>query len=444
MDNSHLCPALLISAPASGQGKTTLVAALARFHRNQGRKVRVFKTGPDFLDPKIHEQASGAPVHQLDLWMVGEENCRQLLYEAAAEADLILVEGVMGLFDGSPSSADLAEHFGLPVVTLINAGSMAQTFGAISEGLALYRPSLNIYGVFANGVASDGHCQMLQESLSPRVSWLGHFPRSEDITLPERHLGLHQPDTISDLDGRLNAAAALIADTPLAKLPPPVAFLPGTMAEPSHLLEGLRIAVARDNAFSFVYPANLDLLRGMGASLEFFSPLKGRTLPDADCLYLPGGYPELHLDELAENEAMLEAIRSHHSEDKSIVAECGGMLYLLESLATVEGHQRTLAGLIPATAKMQKRLGGLGAQGAVFAAGELRGHTFHYSGFEKPPNFDLVATRYPRGGDGEGVYRQGKLTASYVHWYMPSNPKAAAVLFNPQLVAEKNSSGLAL
>ena len=433
MADARQCPALLISAPASGQGKTTLVAAVARYHRNRGKKVRVFKTGPDFLDPKIHQQASGAPVHQLDLWMVGEHNCRQLLYEAAAEADLILVEGVMGLFDGDPSSADLASYFGLPVAALINAGAMAQTFGAIAHGLAGYRRQLNFAGVFANRVASDGHRQMLRESLSPGVRWLGHFPRSDNMTLPERHLGLHQPDTIVDLDERLDAAAALIAATPLAELPEPVVFHPGQVSAPPRSLEGVRIAVAQDNAFSFVYPANLDLLQDMGAELVFFSPLADRELPDANSLYLPGGYPELHLDRLADNAPMLEAIRAHHQAGKGIVAECGGMLYLLDSLSTAEGHRRDLAGVVPASAAMQKRLGGLALQEVAFAKGPLRGHTFHYSRFEQEPAFALRAIRHPRGGDGEGVYRNGNLTASYVHWYLPSNPEVAVALFKGEL-----------
>lgn len=430
MTDSVRCPALLISAPASGQGKTTLVAALARYHRNRGRRVRVFKTGPDFLDPKIHERASGAPVHQLDLWMVGSENCRQLLFEAAREADLILVEGVMGLFDGDPSSADLAEYFDLPIVALIDAGAMAQTFGALAHGLGTYRPSCRFAGVFANRVAGDGHRRMLQQSLSPPVRWLGHFPSAGDIALPERHLGLHQPDTIADLDHRLDAAAAMVAGTPLAELPEPVTFTPGIAPQPENLLNGMRIAVARDNAFSFVYPANLDLLRRMGAELAFFSPLADRAVPEADSLYLPGGYPELHLDTLADNSAMLDSIRAHHRAGKAIVAECGGMLYLLERLNTGDGRGRELAGLIAAAATLQLRLGGLGGQSADFPGGELRGHTFHYSRFDSDPAFALRATRHPAGGAGEGIHREGKLTASYVHWYFPSNPTAAAALFS--------------
>ena len=220
-------PALLLSAPASGQGKTTVVAGLARYHRNQGRTVRVLKTGPDFLDPMILEQASGQPVYQLDLWMVGERECKALLYQAAREADLILIEGVMGLFDGTPSSADLANRFGVPVLALINAHAMAQTFGAVAYGLAHYRPGLPFAGVLANRVAGPGHAELLAESLPPDLRYFGWLPRDGEITLPDRHLGLVQAAEIADLENRLDAAAALIATTGLAELPPSVSFPPG-------------------------------------------------------------------------------------------------------------------------------------------------------------------------------------------------------------------------
>ena len=179
--NGRACPALFLAAPASGQGKTTVTAALARHHRDLGRLVRVFKTGPDFLDPMILERASGAPVYQLDLWMGGEAHCRQLLYQAASEADLILIEGVMGLFDGDSSSADLATRLGIPILAIIDASHMAQTFGALALGLATYRPGLPFAGVFANRVAGERHYQMLAESLPPGLTALGWLPRDADI-----------------------------------------------------------------------------------------------------------------------------------------------------------------------------------------------------------------------------------------------------------------------
>lgn len=405
------------------------MAALARYHRNQGRHVRVFKTGPDFIDPMIHEQASGNPVYQLDLWMVGESQSKQLLFEAALEADLILIEGVMGLYDGEPSSADLAVCFGVPVAAVIDASAMAQTFGAIASGLASYRPEMEFAGVIANRVASEGHGEMLQQSIASQSHWLGSLPRAEDITLPERHLGLYQAADIDDLDKKLDAAAELIGLTPMARLPKPVSFTLFREQVVSPLLQGQRIAVAKDPAFSFVYRANLDLLTAMGAEITFFSPLEDNALPVADSVYLPGGYPELYLSQLSANQEMKLAINEHCQSGKPMVAECGGMLYLLETLTDKMGNSGDMAGVIPASASIQKRLAGLGAQAADLGSGELRGHTFHYSSFDKAPSFELYATRHPRGTEGEGVLKNDGLVASYVHWYFPSNPQAAADLF---------------
>ena len=285
-------PATLISAPSSGQGKTTVTAALARRYRLDGLKVRVFKCGPDFLDPTILAAASGAPVYQLDLWMAGEEGCRDLMWKAASEADIIIVEGVMGLFDGSPSAADLAVKFNIPVTALIDARAMAGTFGAVAWGLANYRPGLPFRGVLANRTAGPGHEEILKKSLPEGLNWLGSLRRGGDLELPSRHLGLVQASELADLDQRLDLAARELAGHPAAKLPPAVPFTRGAAIDPPVLLAGRRIAVARDQAFSFIYQANLDLLEAMGAKLLFFSPLAESRLPDgAQALYLPGGYP---------------------------------------------------------------------------------------------------------------------------------------------------------
>jgi len=426
------CPALLISAAASGQGKTTVTAALARYHRNQGRKVLVFKTGPDFLDPMILQQASGNPVYPLDLWMGDEAHCRQLLYEAAGNADLILIEGVMGLFDGDRCSADLAALFNIPVLAVIDSSAMAQTFGAVAHGLASYRTALPFAGVFANRVAGEGHYQMLAESLPPGLSSCGWLAHAAQITLPERHLGLVQADEISDLDSRIARAAAALNGVNEA-LPPPVVFTApaAVSATPRLLLTDVRIAVARDAAFAFLYPANLDLLRRLGAELTFFSPLDDSTLSSTDAIYLPGGYPELHLERLAANRPMKEAIRAHHAADRPIVAECGGMLYLLNSLADAEGHTAPMAGLLPGKSVMQVRLANLGLHRVSLPEGELRGHTFHHSSMtcELAPLVHSEAARH--NGTPEPVYRQGRLTATYLHLYFPSNPDASARLFLP-------------
>lgn len=425
------CPALLISAPASGQGKTTVTAALAAYHRSQGRVVRVFKTGPDFIDPTILEHASGHPVYQLDLWMGGEEHCRSLLYDAAGEADLILVEGVMGLFDGAPSSADLAKQFGIPVLAVINASAMAQTFAALACGLSQLDTTLPFYGVVANRVGSTRHAAMLTERLPSALKFCGALPRAAEITLPERHLGLMQAAELPDINERIATTAQLWAEHAETGLPPAVAFAPAAQSGMPRELDGVRIAVAHDAAFSFLYRANLDTLRALGAQLSFFSPLDDTALPEADSIYLPGGYPELHLPKLAGNTAMLAAIRAHHAAQKPILAECGGMLYAAQSLADTQGQQEKLAGLLDGDAVMQPRLSALALQSAKLPQGTLHGHTFHYSRLQTGLTASACGVCPNGGTTSEAVYQQQRLTASYIHFYFPSNPGAVARLFLP-------------
>lgn len=434
MTDERQCPALLVAAPASGHGKTTVTAALARYHRNQGRKVRIFKAGPDFLDPMILERASGTPVYQLDLWLVGENECRRLLYEAAADADLILVEGVMGLFDGNPSSADLATYFNLPVLAVIDARAMAQTFGAVALGLDQYCEDVRVAGVVANRVGSPTHRQMLSNALPAWIDFYGSLPRDEQMALPDRHLGLVQAQEVADLDARLDVAAERLAEGMQADLPAATRFaLPDTIHNESaeQPLRGVRIAVARDAAFAFVYRANLDLLEQQGAELVYFSPLKGEDLPEAHTVYLPGGYPELHLQALADNRELMQSLHEHHAAGRPLVAECGGMLYLLESLTDKNGKSAGLAGLLPGHATMQERLTALALQSVNLPEGTLRGHTFHHSRMESPLEAFAAGECPNHRRTSEAVYRDGRLTASYIHFYLPSNPAAAVQLFLP-------------
>jgi cobyrinic acid a,c-diamide synthase len=429
--SARSCPALLIAAPASGQGKTTVTAALARLHSRQGKRVRVFKCGPDFLDPMILARASGAPVYQLDLWMVGEAESRRLLWQAAGEADLILIEGVMGLFDGSPSAADLARQFGVPVLAVIDGSAMAQTFGALAHGLATFQADLPFSGVLGNRVGSVRHGEILRDALPESIRWYGALPRSAAVELPSRHLGLVQAEELRDLDARLDAAADALAISADVSLPPPVEFAVPASREIPALLAGVRIGVARDSAFAFLYQANLDLLGELGAELCFFSPLTDHVLPEVDSLYLPGGYPELHLAQLQANQAMAAAIRAHHAAGKPIHAECGGMLYLLDKLTDKQGSSGQMLGLLAGEATLQPRLTALALQEVELPEGRLRGHTFHYSALTSTlepltrgecPNYKRTA---------EAVYRQGRLTASYIHFYLPADPVAAAALFRP-------------
>jgi cobyrinic acid a,c-diamide synthase len=408
-----------------------VTAALARFHTSQGRRVRVFKAGPDFLDSMILAHACGHPAYQLDLWMAGQAQCQQLLHTAAGEADLILIEGVMGLFDGEPSSADLAERFGVPVVAVIDAAGTAQTLGAVAHGLATYRPTVPFAGVLANSVASPRHAQMIEQGIAAPIRYLGGMPRNPNAALPTRHLGLVQANEVCDLDARLDQAAVAIGMTKLATLPPAISFAPATIDTVPPLLAGVRIGIARDAAFSFIYQANLDLLRQLGAELRFFSPLVDRDLPDVDSVYLPGGYPELHLEQLQNNRSMQAALQQHVDQHKPLYAECGGMLYLMTSLTDRNSQLGALCDILPGHAVMKNRLQGLGYQSAPMSGGVLRAHTFHHSVIDSPLEAIAYGERLHATSFGEKIFQLKRLTATYLHCYFPSNPTAAAALFLP-------------
>ncbi|WP_349238313.1 cobyrinate a,c-diamide synthase [Acidovorax sp. JG5] len=447
------CPALLIAAPASGQGKTTVTAALARLYARRGLQVRVFKCGPDFLDPHWHQLASGAPVHQLDLWMTGEADCAQRLHAAAHEADLILIEGVMGLFDGDPSAADLAQRFGVPVLAVVDASAMAGTFGALAFGLRHYRPGLPWAGVLANRVGSARHADMLQAGLREPQEWLGALmrvtlkadvgvdvgaARAAGALLPERHLGLVAAHELLDSQQRLDAAADALAATPLGQMTAQdlqrwaVDFpAPAHTAAVPALLAGRRVAVARDAAFCFIYAANLQCLQQMRARVVFFSPLHDAALPECDAVWLPGGYPELHTAPIAANTGMQASLRAHVAAGKPLWAECGGMMALFESITLADGSMAPLWGLLPGRVTMQKRLAALGPQQLDVAGHTLRGHTFHYSTSDSSATVVARTTRpdeAPAPDFGEVLYQQGSIHASYFHAWFPSSPEAVAHL----------------
>jgi cobyrinic acid a,c-diamide synthase len=424
---------VLIAAIASGQGKTTVTAALARKLRRMGQRVQVFKCGPDFIDPMILEHASRAKVHTLDLWMVGLEQSRQRLARAAREADVVLVEGVMGLYDGDPSAADLARTFDLPVLAVIDAAAMAQTAGAVVLGLRDYGP-VRMAGVIANRIASEGHARMVAASLRD-IPLFATLPK-QARQLPERHLGLVVPGEVDGIDALLdtladqlqldeaawNALAPRPLDAPLPEAPVPP------------LLAGKTVAIARDAAFCFLYPANVDTLEALGASVRWFSPLADEPVPpDANAVYLPGGYPELHGAALAQAMHWRDSIRAAHAAGVPILGECGGMMVLADTLADQDGHEWPMAGLFPGRVQMQPRLAGLGPQAVATRAGQMRGHTFHYSRLETPLAPTAWTVKHPSGAQGEAVYRVGSLTASYFHAFFASNPAAAASLLRGDL-----------
>lgn len=430
---SARCPALFLAAPSSGAGKTTVTAALARNFRQQGKVVRVFKTGPDYLDPQILAQVSGQPVEQLDMWMAGEAYCQQKLYEAALEADLILVEGVMGMFDGEPSSADLAARFNIPMAIVMDVKGMAQTAAAVAVGLANFRDDITVAGLIANSCGTERHAQLIRDALPVELPLLATLPRDPDVALPERHLGLVQADEVRDeLEVRVNCGAEWIAGNAITELPSEVEFFSTAVEVVEPLLSGKRIAVAKDAAFSFIYDANLRLLTEMGAEYQFFSPLTDSELPEVDALWLPGGYPELHAAQLGGNQPMLEAIRAFHQQGKPVLAECGGFLYCLQTLTDLEEQQYPMVGLLTGHGAMRGKRGCQGMQTAQLPEGDVRAHAHHRSRCFDTDEPIGHGKRQRHPAPGEPIFRDGSVTASYLHLFFPSNPAAIAAIFSGQ------------
>ena len=421
------CPAVLVSAIASGQGKTLCTSALARAWRNRGLKVQCFKAGADFLDPMILELASGHPVYNLDLGMCGLEDVTAQLYKAAQTANVIIVEGVMGLYDGTPSSADLAIQFDLPILVTIDASAMAQTFGAVATGLLSYNPELKAVGVIANKLGSVGHGQLLKDALPNHLTWFGALLNDDAFSLPERHLGLHRAAEIDDLEAKIEAAAKALSASGELPLPPLTTFKPPVQTNLPQLLVAKTIAVARDDAFCFLYPANLDCLKAMGATLEFFSPLHDAMIPEADAIWLPGGYPELYLDKISQNMAMKNALQQAINNHVPVLAECGGMMSLAETINEENGF-----GLLAGKSAVTKNLQGIGTQHVMLNGENIAAHTFHYGVFESP--LTPIARAVAKYGQGEVVYQHGSITATFLHFYFPSNFVATAALFLPATI----------
>lgn len=336
----------------------------------------------------------------------------------------------MGMFDGSPSGADMAEFFGIPVAIVIDARSMAQTFGAIALGLASHRPQLSIAGVIANALGSERHQQLICEAMPETVKLLGCVLRHPQAALPERHLGLVHPHEVDDIDDRLNALADIMEQSGLTELPAAVCFEDGSASSPGTLLAGLNIGIARDDAFSFIYAANVKLLETMGANCVYFSPINDHELPQVDALWLPGGYPELHHQALAANHSMRDQIRDFYQQGKKILAECGGMLYLMDTLTDVDGNSADMVGVMPGQGIMRDRGGCQGMQYAPLPEGEIRAHAHHRTRCENTMEPISHGRRLRHPAPGEPIYQKENLTASYLHFYFPSNPEAIARLLS--------------
>lgn len=451
----HATPGLIIAAPASGGGKTIVTLSLLRAFARKGLRVASAKIGPDYIDPAYHHAASGAPCLNLDSWAMRPDAFSTLVRQLSDNAALILCEGVMGLFDGAEqkfgdqsstgSTADVAARTGWPAVLVVDARGQAQSAAALIEGFVRHRRDIDVTGVVFNRVGGDRHARMLRDAAAQAgVSFLGCLPRDPALILPERHLGLVQAVEHNALDDFLNSAARIAADAidldalrALAR--PAKSFAPAdspTASGPGLAPLGQTIAIARDDAFAFTYPALLDQWRAMGADLRFFSPL-GDESPGAgaDAVYLPGGYPELHAGRLADNEGFLTGLRQAATDGAAVYGECGGYMVLGETLISADGAVHRMSGLLPlrtSFAEPKLHLGyrraetlattPLGQPGARFT-----GHEFHYATIvEEGPGPALF-----RIADASGCARAdtglaiGTVAGSFVH-LIDRAPKEAA------------------
>ncbi|KZM49963.1 cobyrinate a,c-diamide synthase [Labrenzia sp. OB1] len=422
---------LLVAAPSSGAGKTTLTLALLRALKNAGRSVVPAKSGPDYIDPKFHEAASGSPCTNLDAWAMTGSTLRTLARHQAQGHDLLLVEGAMGLFDGAAngtgSAADLAVAVGVPVVLVVDCARQAQSVAALVHGFAGFRKDVCLAGVILNRVGSARHEKMLRSALEPlRVEVLGALPRSDDLILPERHLGLVQAGEHPDLEAFLDRAAELcVRHVDLARIAEVAGGLTSANGEGICLPmpPGQRIAIARDVAFAFAYPHLLEYWRSAGAGLSVFSPLADEApAADADAIYLPGGYPELHAARLSAAGRFRAGMKSAADAGKLIYGECGGYMVLGSGLVGADGIRNEMLGLLPLETSFLTRKRHLGYRRLEPLAGlpwngALTAHEFHYASIVS----EGAADRLFRAQDAEGValsdmgLRRGSVMGSFAH-----------------------------
>ena len=451
--------AFVIAGTHSGCGKTTvslgIMAALAR----RGLTVQPFKVGPDFIDPGHHTLITGRPSHNLDGWMMERERNRQIVNRCTFDADVAVVEGVMGLFDGfsgsdeSGSTAHMAKWLDLPVVLVINAASMARSAAAIALGFGAFDPRLSLAGVILNRVGSPGHAEILKEAFEslPEVPILGSLPRWDNLKIPSRHLGLITADDVDAEKLRTDELAqwieegvvldGLLERTRRQKMQeggiPHALGAQSSFPRRKNEGRGVRIAIARDEAFCFYYHENLRLLKEAGAEIVPFSPLRARSLPRGiKGLILGGGYPELHAQALSRNRNLNREIRQAALDGMPIYAECGGFMFLMDKIEDLRGVLHPMAGIFPFRCRMEERFKALGYREVMTAKDSIlgpagitiRGHEFHYSAISQEPagyfTIYRVTDRKGRTGIREG-FQTGRVLGSYIHLHWGSNPAVA-------------------
>jgi cobyrinic acid a,c-diamide synthase len=451
--------AFLIAGTASGVGKTTTALVLMAALRTRGFAIQPFKCGPDFLDTGHHTSISGRASRNLDTWMLDKDINRTIFENACVGADVAIVEGMMGLFDGvaggteEGSSAQIAKLLDLPVLLVLDASKSSRSIAAVVKGFETFDPEVRLAGIVLNGVAGENHFRILERSIcsTSNVPILGWLPREPAITIQERHLGLHTSVERTDVEERLKTLAAFAeANLKLDLLLQlehswKLGHLPRSKTSVMRSAQ-IRLGVARDRAFSFYYEDNFDLLRECGADIVEFSPLSDEHLPaELDGLYIGGGYPELYAKQLSENRQVLAEVRAFAEAGKPIYAECGGMMYLAESLTTLDGDIFPMARILPLSIEMTKKLVHFGYADVEFMEdcllGEkgttVRGHSFHCSQASITGGVQRsYRVRYSLSGreEMEG-YSRGNVLASYIHLHFRGNPSLAAML-----VGEANRS----
>ncbi len=428
---------LLVSAPRSGSGKTIVALGLMRALARRGLAVAAAKNGPDYIDPAFHAAATGRPSLNLDTWAMPPGLLRKLAASAARDADVLVCEGSMGLFDGvaapprrSGASADLAALLGLPVLLVLDISGQAQTAAAVALGCASLDPEVKVAGVILNRVASERHARLAGEALRARgFEVVGTLPRNDALALPERHLGLVQAGEHPELDAKLDAIADFVAANvdleSVLRVAAPLSIEPPGSAPIPVPPPGRRIAIARDAAFSFIYPHVLDGWRAAGAEIAFFSPLADEAPPmSCDACWLPGGYPELHAATLAGAERFKRAMRGF-AETRPVHGECGGYMVLGQTITDKEGSVHPMLGLLGVATSFAKRKMNLGYRAGTLAADcafgpagtAWRGHEFHYAtildvGHDAP----FVTMRDAHGAAPTAAGgRRGLVTGSFFH-----------------------------
>lgn len=418
--DTYMRKGFVIAAASSGSGKTTASLGLMRAFRRRGLNVQPFKCGPDYIDTHFHTEASRNVSVNLDSFMSSECHVRELFNRYAKESDVAVVEGVMGMFDGYSSmmgsSADIARLLNLPVILIVNAASVAYSVAATIYGFKNFVPGIHIAGVIFNRVASESHYSFLREACRDAgVECLGYIKRDNSLTVPSRHLGLTLSESPA-MNSFINAAADAVEENVNIERILELTQTDLNMAYAEKIVSqnGKTIAVANDEAFNFIYRANIDRLKDDGFRVAYFSPIHDARLPKADFVYLPGGYPELYAAELSANKEMIESVRAEAEAGGKIWAECGGMIYLCQSIDDIP-----LCGILPLKCTMEGAKLSLGYRMVDFGDTSFHGHEFHYSHIVNPDALPSVAIQTNVKGKmvATSVYRHKNTLASYTHLY---------------------------